>query len=162
MAEIVRDYRALVYSYSLRLLRNSEDAHDVTQEALVKALQGLGTFDPRRPFVPWLLKITRNCCIDASRARKRLPEPTDQLESQPADPAACVHVSVEEAMRGEALAQAISQLPPRYREIMTLRHVQNLEINEIADQLRRPEGTVKSWLFRARALLREHPGLATA
>lgn len=161
MAEFVRDYRALVYSYSLRLLRSADDAHDVTQETMVKALQGLGTFDARRPLVPWLLKICRNCCVDTARARRRLPDSTETIENRPAMDTD-VHGSVAETLRGEQLNRAISELPPRYREIMVMRHVENLEVSQIAHQLQRPEGTVKSWLFRARALLREDPNLAVA
>jgi RNA polymerase sigma-70 factor (ECF subfamily) len=161
MAEFVRDYRGLVYNYSLRLLRSSDDAHDAAQETMVKALQGLATFDPERPLVPWLLKICRNCCVDAARARRRLPESAQAIETRPSEDTD-VHGTVMATLRGEQLSRAIAELPPRYREIMVLRHVQNLEVNQIARQLQRPEGTVKSWLFRARALLREDRNLAVA
>jgi RNA polymerase sigma-70 factor (ECF subfamily) len=160
MAELVTAHRGLVYAYALRMLRNADDAHDVTQETFVKALHGLRGFDAGRALVPWLLKICRNCCIDHVRARRRNAEPSEILDTFAWADGSDVHDEVEGEIRSQELNQAIARLPERYREIMLMRHVEDLEINEIADRLRRPEGTVKSWLFRARALLREDRSLA--
>jgi RNA polymerase sigma-70 factor (ECF subfamily) len=59
----------------------------------------------------------------------------------------------------ETIQEAIDRLPARYREIVALRHYRDMEVGEIAALLSRPEGTVKSWLFRARAILRRDPAL---
>ncbi|MGE0001726.1 MAG: RNA polymerase sigma factor [Fimbriimonadaceae bacterium] len=155
MSGIVEALRPVVYSHAFRMLRNSDDAHDVCQETFLKAFTGLRNFDPERPLLPWILKICRNCCIDAVRARKRGPDTDEAMENRADERATNVHDAVADTLRDEELTSAIDRLPGRYREIMTMRHVHSMEINEIADRLHRPEGTVKSWLFRARALLRK-------
>lgn len=155
MSAIVEAVRPVVYSHAIRMLRNQDDAQDVCQETFLKAFAGLRSFDSERPLLPWILKICRNCCIDAVRARKRGPEADDAMENRADERSATVHDTVADSLRDQELSSAIDRLPGRYREIMTMRHVHSMEINEIADRLDRPEGTVKSWLFRARALLKK-------
>lgn len=153
-------HRGTLFSLALRMLRNSDDAKDAVQETLLKALRSLKDFDPDRPIRPWLCRICSNCCVDAVRARKRDGEPLDQHEYMLEDPGQSLHDSASERMRGEALEEAISRLPARYRQIIRMRHFKHMDVIEIAHALEKPEGTVKSWLFRARALLKKDLGPA--
>ena len=71
-----------------------------------------------------------------------------------------VETGVESRQESEVVQGAITRLPDRYREIIVMRHYRHMDVNEIAHELNKPEGTVKSWLFRARALLKKDLTLA--
>jgi RNA polymerase sigma-70 factor (ECF subfamily) len=141
------------------MLRNWDDANDATQETFIKAFRALPSFQAGRPLLPWLLRICSNCCIDIIRDRRPGIEILDSHEHS-------LCGSYDEAWLGvvgkeatEMVQEAIDRLPKRYREIVSLRHYHDMEVGEIAALLHRPEGTVKSWLFRARAILRRDPSL---
>jgi RNA polymerase sigma-70 factor (ECF subfamily) len=142
-----------VYAHAYRILRNADDAADATQTAFVKAHRSLKEFDSCRPLRPWLYRIVGNVCIDIARGRRHAHEDLDQhaymLEGgeNPEDVA-------EQSELQRLISRAILQLPERYRRILVLRHYEQMDVEEIAKVLGAPEGTIKSWLFRARALLR--------
>ncbi len=152
---LLENYRPILQQIAYRQLRNSEDANDAVQETLLRAFRALPTFDAARCIKPWLCRICHNCCIDILRARKLLGEPIESHELTLADP----RVDIAELAEGEAenqlVMEAINRLPDPYRDIIVMRHFRHMEVNEIADRLNAPEGTVKSWLFRARTLLRK-------
>jgi RNA polymerase sigma-70 factor (ECF subfamily) len=154
--ELLADlYRPTLYSLALRMLRNTDDAKDAVQEALVKAFRAIGDFDPTRPIRPWLCRICTNCCVDAVRNRKRDGDPLDQHEYMLQDGEASLDERANGSIRQTAVIEAIHRLPEKYRRIIFMRHFQHKDVNEIAVELNKPEGTIKSWLFRARALLRK-------
>ncbi|MBX3097776.1 MAG: RNA polymerase sigma factor, partial [Fimbriimonadaceae bacterium] len=93
------------------------------------------------------------CCIDIVRQRKRQAESLDQHEYALADESTSVDESVEAMASARRIEEAIHRLPERYRSVLDLRHGQQKSVSEIAEMTGAPEGTVKSWLFRARALL---------
>ena len=146
------NYRG-VYVYAMRLLANGDDAADAAQVTFVKAYRSLKEFDTTRPLKPWLYRICANVCTDIARGRNRTAEPLENhaymLES-----GQNVEEEAEKAELGDAIRLAVQRLPERYRRIIVMRHFEQLDVEEIALRLRAPEGTIKSWLFRARALLR--------
>ena len=71
------------------------------------------------------------------------------------DPKACIDEKAGGAIRQGQLIEAIGRLPEKYRRIIFMRHFKHMEVNEIAIELNKPEGTIKSWLFRARAMLKK-------
>lgn len=158
-------YRDRVFALVLRLAGDPSDAEDLTQEAFVKAYRAWDSYDPSRPVLSWLFKIAHNHCLDFLRARG---EPVEALGDpdrpwEPADTAAAAEEALEAADRAEALRRLVESLPPLYREVMLLRHQEDLDYRAIAEILQVPEGTVKIRLFRARDLLRariEAAGLA--
>ncbi|HLK14569.1 MAG TPA: sigma-70 family RNA polymerase sigma factor [Fimbriimonadaceae bacterium] len=153
--EILGAYRDSLMALAQRLLRNREDAADAVQETLLKALRALPEFDTERPLGPWLCRICTNCCVDLARNRSRKPAALEGNEANIADEGASVEESVGAAvLRGEIVA-ALERMPVRYRRILFMRHFQHKDVNQIAAELHKPEGTVKSWLFRARAMLRK-------
>jgi len=161
-SELDRRCRPALQLQARRMLHNVEDADDAVQEALVKAFKSLDHFDSARPLRPWLACICRNCCLDLIRDRARLP---GQLAegADPADPAAdCAALAAEAQELETAVQQALFRLPSRYRRIMLLRHVNEQDVLQIAQEMRAPEGTVKSWLFRGRELLRNDKALSQA
>lgn len=151
--EIVERHYRGVYAYALRLLGNGDDAADATQTTFVKAHRSMREFDTSRPIGPWLYRICARVCTDIARSRHRgldsLGQHEHMLESgeQPDDTAA----------RGElagTIRRAIRKLPERYRRIIVMRHYEMMDVGEIAERVGAPEGTIKSWLFRARVLLK--------
>jgi RNA polymerase sigma-70 factor (ECF subfamily) len=155
-------HKRAVFGLCVRLLRDPEDARDAAQEAFARAFAALASYDPAQPFAPWVLRIARNHCLDV--LRRRLPA-AQQVELDAAsETGATRELADPEAKRGDdalerreladALEQAVANLPPRYREVVQLFHVEHLSYRDIAAVLDVPIGTVMTWLHRARAQLR--------
>ena len=156
---IVAHYRPPIYAMARRMTRDRGRAEDVVQDVLVRLWRSLGNFDTARPFRPWLMTVARNACLNAI-ARKRLPMVsvhTCSDENGVPEPASAEPSAPE--LLGQ-LADAIRQLPARYRRVVALRHIQGHSYREIARRLGRPSGTIKVWLFRARERLRRILGPA--
>jgi RNA polymerase sigma-70 factor, ECF subfamily len=148
-------HRPVLKSMAMRMLRNADDANDAVQETLVKAYRAIREFDPERPLKPWLCRICANCCVDAVRARRRDGDPLEQHEYMLHDGGEVVDDHAAESIRQTQVLDAIERLPEKYRRIIFMRHFRHMDVNEIALALDKPEGTIKSWLFRARALLKK-------
>lgn len=154
--ELLADaHRPMLTHLATRMLRNSDDAADAVQDTLVKALRAIGDFDPSRPLKPWLCRICANCCVDAVRERRRAGEPLETHEYLLVANDETPDESAAESIEHGQVLDAIDRLPARYREIVKMRHFRHMEVIEIAAALNKPEGTIKSWLFRARALLKK-------
>jgi RNA polymerase sigma-70 factor, ECF subfamily len=139
---LVERYQAQAFAHSLAILGSREDALDVVQEAFIDAFQGLGHFDTGRRFYPWFYVLLRNRCFKLT-ARKRETqslEETDILAPQEG-------LSREEQI---ALESALLALSKEDRELITLKYLDGLSYNEIAEHLEIPRGTVMSRLFYAR------------
>jgi len=152
---IVEENRKAVYCHARRMLHSSEDVEDAVQETFVKAFRALHSFDTQRPLGPWLMRICTNVCVDIIRSRRTQPETLDNHEHSLADGAQPVDEGAENRMAVERLREAIGRLPNQYREIIMMRHYKHMDVDEIATALGKPEGTIKSWLFRARAILKK-------
>lgn len=153
--ELALRYRPTLYAMAYRMLRNGDDATDAVQDTLIKAFRAIGDFDPLRPIKPWLCRICGNCCVDIVRQRRHRGEPLDQHEFMLCDPAQEIETQASDSMRNEEIERAINRLPSKYQRILWMRHYQQMDVSEIAHVLGTPEGTVKSWLFRARAMLKK-------
>jgi RNA polymerase sigma-70 factor (ECF subfamily) len=151
---LVDQHYEAVYAHAYRVLRNSDDASDATQTTFVKALRSIGDFDVERPMRPWLYRICGNVCIDLARSRHRSNESIENhaymLES-----ADDLEGGAEQSELRDGIMRAILNLPAKYRRILILRHYEQMAVEEIAETLGAPEGTIKSWLFRARAMLKK-------
>lgn len=157
-------HKRAVFGLCLRLLRDPEDARDAAQEAFARAFGALGSYDLAQPFTPWLFRIARNHCLDV--LRRRIPDAQRlELDADPAGDAAPQELADPAATRGDdaierrelagALERAVGALPPNYREVVHLFHVEHLSYKEIAATLDVPIGTVMTWLHRARARLKD-------
>ena len=161
-ARLVEKHKQSVYGLCYRLLASAEESRDAAQEAFVRAYTRISGFDARQPFAAWVLRIARNLCIDLLRRRR----PTLALDARSDEPEAGVAPELQDhfAMGGESAVQeqeaqrdldaAVAALPPRYREVIALFHVQHKSYAEIADTLGVPMGTVMTWLHRARKELK--------
>lgn len=153
------------YVAAWRWLRDRDAARDALQEAALRALAAQHTYDPARPFYPWFYRILRNHCMDRLRGARRevpLAEPTsgDEAVANPSSTSTADATPLAEStlIAGEeqrAIERAMRRLPEDLREILELRHFQDLSYAEMAEVLDCPKGTVMSRLYRARQALRE-------
>jgi RNA polymerase sigma-70 factor (ECF subfamily) len=143
--ELVDRFQAEVYGLCVRLLHHHHDAEDVTQEVFLRVFRSLRRWDAARPLKPWVMGITVNRCRTWLAQRARRPESVDYLQDvapgPPGDDAAELLHEIQRALAG---------LRPEYRSVFVLFHDQGRPYEEIAAVLRRPVGTVKTWLHRAR------------
>jgi len=157
---LMQQNQGRVYRLAFHLLGDAEEAKDATQETFVKAWK---KFDMLRweTSQAWLLKITVNLCLDWLRRRKfrgDLPEKNesqDSLEYQLSDPnpdplEQCLSREMQVKVR-----EAVSSLAPKYRAVVTLRDIEGLSYQEIAEMLNVKISKVKSSLFRGRRELKE-------
>lgn len=150
---LVARYQQKVYNITYRLTGNRQEAEDVAQESFVKAYQALGSFDPQRPFAPWLYRIATNTALNWIKRRR--PEVELDTETPPVDAAPGPEAQAITADSAARLRAAITALPPNHRAAIELRHFQGLSYREMSEVLEAPLSDVKSWLFRARRKLRE-------
>jgi len=161
-ALVARHYRAL-YNMIHRMLGNSEDAADLTQDAFVRIYTRLDTFQLDRSFLAWARAIVLNLCLDQLRRRGTPAVSLDErLESggQHADlrPGASPEERLETAEDSRRVLAAVQQLPEKQRAVLLLRHIEGLKLEEIAETLDMPIGTVKTMLFRGREAVRKMVG----
>jgi RNA polymerase sigma-70 factor (ECF subfamily) len=146
------------------MLGNADDACDLTQDTFLRAYGALGSFRQDASFLTWLYKIASNLCIDLMRSRqKKATLSLDVERSEGREPVADDRLQAPESAACLADMQNVVQrevmnLPERYRVVVVMRHLQGLGVDDIAEQLDMPSGTVKTHLFRAREMLRERLG----
>lgn len=146
MRELVDTYQGLVFGLCCRMVGHRQDAEDVTQEVLVRAVRGLKSWDCKRPLRPWILAIATNRCRTHLAKQMRRPIPTEHLAEVP-DERRPEH---DRELAAE-LELALAALRPEYRMVVTMYHEQGLPYDEISEAIGRPIGTVKIWIHRARA-----------
>jgi RNA polymerase sigma-70 factor (ECF subfamily) len=139
-------YQGLIYGLCYRMTRHRQDAEDVTQEVLLRAIRSLKSWDPQRPLRPWILAIAANRCRTYLLQQSKRPRSTGYLTDLP---------DLREAEHDRDLADelqlALGNLRPDYRMVVIMFHEQELPYEEISVAIGRPIGTVKTWLHRARA-----------
>lgn len=156
--ELVKRYEAKVYSMALNFTRNREEALDIAQEVFLRAYLALPGFHARSEFSTWLYRISINRIRDVLRKKKRSAEVSlDDVREQAAsagDPIRDTEEARQQEARKALLHRTITELPEKYRLVLTLRDIQGLPYERIAEVLRISPGTVDSRLHRARKLLR--------
>lgn len=159
---LVERYQTRVYNLALRMCGNPDDAFDLAQEAFFRAWRGLPGFQFDSAFSTWLFRLSANVCLDWLRAKKRRPtvslttvdDEDEEVQLELPDPGKGPEELVLAAEDRAALTKALNGLPVEYRQILTLRAIDDLSYAEIAGILKIKEGTVKSRLSRARLALR--------
>lgn len=162
---LVRPCERAVYTAAISILKNPEDAEEVAQEAVLKALSHLADFRAEAKFSTWLIQITINeALLKLRKDRRHLyvsvdePRTDEDGEYFPKDFADWREVPSETLQRmelREALNRAIASLSLKYREVLILRDVQQLRIEEVSQILGITAGSVKTRLLRARLQMRE-------
>ena len=151
---IVRQNWRKVFNVAYKFVGKHDEAEDLTQDIFLKIFRALATFDRRANFQTWIVSISRNLCIDHYRSvrkeRQTIAREVDAGELQPASPERGPYQAAEHQDLRALLRQALQTLPATLRTAVILRDLQELSYQEIADQLRLPEGTVKSRINRGR------------
>ncbi len=161
--ELIRPYERAVFLTAVSVLRDSTEAEDAAQEAMIKAYRGLGSFRGDAKFSTWLTTITLNEARSRLRksARVRVESLDDTGQEEDFTPflVADWREIPSETLEREELAQqiqnAIEGLPPSYREVFLLRDKEEMSIEEIAQALEVTANLVKVRLFRARMMLQK-------
>lgn len=158
---------ALVLNLAWRMVRDRQEAEDLSQEVFLRLYRVFDRYDPDRPFLPWLKAMATNLVINLTSAKKhrirRRSASLDRLREEaglvPGDAAAeGGGEAAERRERATLLRDAIRGLRPEYREVIALRYFRGLPLDEIARELALPSGTVKNRLFRARGELADALG----
>ncbi len=159
---LVKAYERRAYAVAYGFVHNRDDALELAQEAFARAYRAMPRFDAELPFYPWLYRIIKNTCINHLKKRKRRGETSlDGLLAAGFDAAQAVQNPVTDAQLGDvrsAIALAMATLSSNHREILMMRHFQDLSYTEIAQCLDVPKGTVMSRLHAARIALRNALG----
>ena len=158
---LVKEYEKNVYNLALRMVGNSEDAADMSQEAFIKAYNSLTSFRGDSKFSVWLYRIVSNVCLDYLRSRGRRQtvslsaenDDGEDVEIDIADETQSPERLLDRWLTRDAVRRGLAALPPEHRQILLLREIQGLSYDEIADALGIEAGTVKSRIFRARKKL---------
>jgi RNA polymerase sigma-70 factor (ECF subfamily) len=161
-ASLMDRYRDSIYFMMLKMVKNSDDAEDLTIEAFGKAFNRIDQYSPSFAFSTWLFKIASNNCIDFIRKKRIHVLSMDQGiatsdgGSMRIDAKAQVNNPEESMMHDQKVIHMrllVSKLKPRYRQLVEKRYFEELSYEEIAAELDLPLGTVKAQLFRARDFL---------
>ncbi len=161
--QLVHDNETRIYNLILRMVGDSEDALDLTQDTFLNAWKGLPSFNGDSAFSTWLYRLATNVCLDFLRSKKRrqdnlgtpLSLDDEETPSLPADTALKPDEHLEQKERSLALHRALAALPEHHRDVLILRELSGLSYQEISDTLNLDLGTVKSRLTRARMALKK-------
>lgn len=160
--KLMEYYRDSIYFTVLKMVKNTEDADDLTIEAFGKAFNRLEKYTPTYAFSTWLFKIATNNCIDFIRKKRIEVTSLDRgiknndgqtvyydTKSEGKDP----EETIMQKQKVQQMRSFVEKLKPRYRILIEKRYFEELSYDEIAQELNLPLGTVKAQLFRARDFL---------
>ena len=152
--QIVRTHWRKVFNLAYKFVGRHDEAEDLAQDVFLKIFKALHTFDRRANFQTWLISISRNLCIDHYRSvRKERETMARDVDASTLTPPARERSplgELEQLDLRQRIREALAELPPTLREAVVLRDLQEFSYQEIAAQLRLPEGTVKSRINRGR------------
>lgn len=161
-AELMNRYRESVYFMLLKMIKNTDDAEDLTIEAFGKAFNRIDQYTPTYAFSTWLFKIASNNCIDHIRKKRISMTSMDHMYTNESGESVGMQVDgglldPEETLiknqKVKAMREIVDKLKPRYKELIIKRYFEELTYDEIAEEMDLPLGTVKAQLFRARVFL---------
>lgn len=149
----IAECSTLTFRVAFGVLRNREDAEDVTQEAFAKAYRSFRSLRDRERFRSWIVKIAWRMALDMLRSRKRRIV-REEVHADITDTSDIV-TDIADRHRAAEVWRAIDSLPEKMRIVVILANIEEHDTQEIASMLGVPEGTVKSRLFHARRQLKE-------
>ena len=163
-AKLLQRYKRPVYHMVLKMVRNVDDAEDLTIESFAKAFKSLHRFKKDFTFSTWLFRIATNNTIDHIRKKKLNPMSIDNTFTDDNGDGISIEVEDEnlnpqeetiKSQKAELIQIFVDKLPPKYQKLVRLRYFNELSYEEIAVELEAPLGTVKAQLHRARELMFE-------
>ncbi len=157
--QLVRTYQGRVYAVAFHYVRDRAEARDLAQETFIRVYQKIGSYRGDG-FLPWLLRVVRNLCVDHLRRRQSRPPAADVPIEESAGSIPNADPGPEQAWladtRRRLVYDALRRMTGPSREMILLKEIQGLKFREIADLLQLPVGTVKSRSNRARIELAQH------
>ncbi len=163
-AKLMQRYKRPVYHMILKMVRNVDDAEDLTIESFAKAFRSLHRFKKDFTFSTWLFRIATNNTIDHIRKKKLNTLSIDNRFTDDNGDGISIEVEDEnlnpqeetiKEQKAQLIQVFVDKLPPKYQKLVRLRYFQELSYEEIAVELEAPLGTVKAQLHRARELMFE-------
>jgi len=163
-AKLLQRYKRPVYHMILKMVRNVDDAEDLTIESFAKAFRSLHKFKKDFTFSTWLFRIATNNTIDHIRKKKLNTMSIDNTYMDDNGDGISIEVEDEnlnpqeetiKSQKAELIQIFVDKLPPKYQKLVRLRYFNELSYEEIAKELEAPLGTVKAQLHRARELMFE-------
>jgi RNA polymerase sigma-70 factor (ECF subfamily) len=153
--QLVLRHQRYVFNVAYRVLKDVSEAEDITQEAFMRVWRGLQGFKGHAKFTTWIYRIVYNLCLNRLPGLRRELFQVESVEDAQVNPAPSPPelFYVEEQL--DFLHAQLERLPEKYRLVLTLRYLQGLSYEEIADTLNLPMGTVKTHIHRARGILME-------
>ncbi|MGM0479494.1 MAG: RNA polymerase sigma factor [Bacteroidota bacterium] len=161
-AQLMDRYREPVFYMLLKMVKNNDDAEDLTIEAFGKAFNRIQQYSPSYAFSTWLFKIASNNCIDFIRKKRIHLTSMDHAYSNSDGESVKIDVesgtmdpeeTIMKQQKIKMMRKVVEQLKPRYRDLIKKRYFEELSYEEIAEEMDLPLGTVKAQLFRAREFL---------
>lgn len=155
--ELVEQYQRLVAHIVFKMISDEIEREDICQEVFVKVYKNLNRFRGESKLSTWIARIAYNRCYDYLN-RKAVPktgEVFDNAISNLPDRAVGPDKKMENSKVAGILKGEMNKLPPQFRMIITLYHLDEMSYSEIGQIMKLPEGTVKSYLFRSRKMLKE-------
>jgi len=161
---LVARYLKAVYGFTYQYARNREDAEDITQEIFIKVWKNLNKFKDNKKFRPWLYEIAKNTSLDFLKKKNPIPfsyldsaagDNSEKLDNIIKNTVAAPVVMIEQSFLINKLSLAIKILSPKYAEIISLYHKQELNFREIAEINGESINTVKSRYRRALLLVKK-------
>ena len=148
---LVERFQGVVFGICYRMLSHREDAEDVAQDVFIRVFRSLHRWDQTRPFTPWLLTIAANRCRTFLAKRSRQPASSDLVAQLAVDDG-----NTQSNDLADELQLALDRLREDYRTCFVLFYRQQLSCEQIGQIMGCPQGTVKTWLHRARRELATH------
>ncbi len=150
--ELVLKYQNRVFSLGLSFLRNVEDSEDFCQDVMLKAYQALPTFKMKSSFYTWLMSIAYNMAVNSKKKKEHFTLSIEDFEFLSPD------LTPEEkfirSLLQRAILEAVQDLPEKYKVCIELYFFYDVSYQEIEAITNLPQGTIKSYVFRAKKLLR--------
>jgi RNA polymerase sigma-70 factor (ECF subfamily) len=150
-SELVRRHERIVFNLAFRFMRDNALAEDMAQEAFLKAFRLLYGFRGDCSFSTWLYRVTSSVCLTELNRRKRRGE----VELTPSHEDNASTGPEESSDMPELVRRCVTKLPERYATIVSLYYLQEVAYEDIAEAMRIPMGTLKTWMHRARLQLRK-------
>jgi RNA polymerase sigma-70 factor (ECF subfamily) len=154
--ELFLPYVSSLFSFAYHLTRQEKDAEDLVQETLLKAYKAIHTFQRESNPKAWLFSILKNTYINAYRRKKKQPAELDVDTTAVYSEETDLRKEIFDALLDDEVTRAIYRLRDTYRIPLLLSDLEGFSYEEIAEILNLPMGTIRSRLFRARKILREH------
>jgi len=158
---LLNKYRGQIFNLILKIIHNQNEVEDLVQETFSKAFNSIENFNKEYAFSTWLYRIATNSSIDYLRKRRlktySLDNPIttkdDEYTIEIPDSSGEPGKNIIQSQRDALVRDAIKNLPPKYRRVIEMRHLNERTYEEIASELSLPLGTVKAHIFRAREML---------